>query len=279
MISKVISFYYMIIPISLLKLTTPIIFLEESNPRNCSEIINNLDIICTEFIIRGNKTGICEKWEARNFSAFVSIPNRCYDKKYNLDLYVKKKSNTSKKLNLNFYLEPNNINYKISEGNNFKKEKKQIKKCAHFFNLYEKKCSIDEENKKKRKICDEWLANYKISKFCYYVIIDIINNFENNIINIIKNITEGTKGLNINNTFNVYLENLKYENIENIIKIAFDKNKKQKKYFDEPRYHYEDEDYADIDRLEIYFIKSRKDCVEYGLKSLNEDFIICTKYE
>lgn len=278
MISTIISFYCIIIFLLLLMSTTAIIFSEESNPLNCIEIINNLDIICMEFKIMVNKTGICEKCEVRNFSNLINIPSRCYNKIYNLDLYVQN-SNSSKKLNFYFYLEPNNINYKISKGNNFKKEKKQIKKCAHFFNLYEKKCSMDVENKMKRKKCDKWLENYKISKFCYYVIIDIINNFENNVINIIKNITEGSKAFNINNTFNVYLENLKYENIENIIKIEFDKNKKQKNYFDEPRYHYEDEDYTNNDKLEIYFIKSRKDCVEYGLKSLNEDFIICTKYE
>ena len=30
------------------------------------------------------------------------------------------------------------------------------------------------------------------------------------------------------------------------------------------------------DELEQYYIKSRKDCVEYGLK---EEIIVCTKYE
>ena len=33
------------------------------------------------------------------------------------------------------------------------------------------------------------------------------------------------------------------------------------------------------DELEQYYIKSRKDCVEYGLKSSDEDIIVCTKYE
>jgi len=33
------------------------------------------------------------------------------------------------------------------------------------------------------------------------------------------------------------------------------------------------------DELEQYYIKSRKDCVEYGLRSPDEDIIVCTKYE
>ncbi len=33
------------------------------------------------------------------------------------------------------------------------------------------------------------------------------------------------------------------------------------------------------DELEQYYINSRKDCIEYGLKSLNEVYLVCTKYE
>ena len=33
------------------------------------------------------------------------------------------------------------------------------------------------------------------------------------------------------------------------------------------------------DEIEQYYINSRKDCVEYGLKSSDEDLIVCTKYE
>ena len=32
------------------------------------------------------------------------------------------------------------------------------------------------------------------------------------------------------------------------------------------------------DEIEQYYINSRKDCVEYGLKSPNEEIIVCTKY-
>ena len=33
------------------------------------------------------------------------------------------------------------------------------------------------------------------------------------------------------------------------------------------------------DEIEQYYIKSRKDCVEYGLKSQKEEIIVCTRYE
>lgn len=38
------------------------------------------------------------------------------------------------------------------------------------------------------------------------------------------------------------------------------------------------EDYDD-NELENYYNNSKKDCVEYGLKSLEENIIVCTKYE
>ena len=46
-----------------------------------------------------------------------------------------------------------------------------------------------------------------------------------------------------------------------------DKGKEAIKYFDEN------------DELEIYNKKSKKECIEYGLKSSNEEIVICKKYE
>ena len=63
----------------------------------------------------------------------------------------------------------------------------------------------------------------------------------------------GPEGINID--FNVPEE----EQVNN-----FEDKKKNKSYDDE---------------LEQYYIKSRKDCVEYGLKSSEEEIIVCTKYE
>ena len=63
----------------------------------------------------------------------------------------------------------------------------------------------------------------------------------------------GPEGINID--FNVPEE----EQVNN-----FEDKKKNKSYDDE---------------LEQYYIKSRKDCVEYGLKSSDEEIIVCTKYE
>ena len=53
------------------------------------------------------------------------------------------------------------------------------------------------------------------------------------------------------------------ENIVNNNNNDNDNDKKKAKYDDE---------------IEQYYINSRKDCVEYGLKSPNEEIIVCTKY-
>ena len=52
-------------------------------------------------------------------------------------------------------------------------------------------------------------------------------------------------------------------------------DKKNKEFVDNDKMKNEIYD----DELEQYYLKSRKDCVEYGLKSLDEDLIVCTKYE
>ncbi len=58
------------------------------------------------------------------------------------------------------------------------------------------------------------------------------------------------------------------------------KTHKKKKYFEteEKRNMNRIEDYDD-NELENYYNNSKKDCVEYGLKSLDENILVCTKYE
>ena len=65
---------------------------------------------------------------------------------------------------------------------------------------------------------------------------------------------------------------------DNKMKIK-DKNNIHEKESDEGKSYFNIINKDEDNELENYYINSRKDCVEYGLRSLKEDYIVCTKYE
>ena len=68
---------------------------------------------------------------------------------------------------------------------------------------------------------------------------------------------------------------LKFDLEESDVDIDYNTDKNNKEYVDNDK----KENKIYDDELEQYYLKSRKDCVEYGLKSSNKDLIVCTKYE
>ena len=68
---------------------------------------------------------------------------------------------------------------------------------------------------------------------------------------------------------------LKFDLGESDVNIDCNTDKNNKEYVDNDK----KENKIYDDELEQYYLKSRKDCVEYGLKSSNKDLIVCTKYE
>ena len=78
------------------------------------------------------------------------------------------------------------------------------------------------------------------------------------------------KGMNQEEFRNDLLKFLKEEE-----KIDCNTDKNNKEYVDNDK----KENKIYDDELEQYYLKSRKDCVEYGLKSSDENLIVCTKYE
>lgn len=267
---------YMLI-INLLK------FLVSLEVIQCNNYMNNLNIICKKYEKKINGNIECVEFEATNLSDIISIPDECYNRKYNLDLLIEN-SNPPENQNFDLYIEKNDlINFSKNALNKFiKNNKEKIKNCTKYFIKFEELCSIKKNDEKGEKKCNEYLAKNKLSRFCYYIIIDMSVVYENTIIPRIKrdNALNNEKMENL--IVDYYINNIKIENMENIIKNTIKhKEKKKKNYFDEPKN--ERNKFLDTDdeynELETYYIKSRKDCVEYGLKSINEDIIICTKYE
>ena len=81
---------------------------------------------------------------------------------------------------------------------------------------------------------------------------------------IVSKITKNDK-LNIKFEFKDELNDINFINDKNNYMFDHHGDKKKNKSYD--------------DELEQYYINSRKDCVEYGLKSPQEEIIVCTKYE
>ena len=201
---------YEILLLNLLKyiFTSPIIW----NYEKCSLYINNLDIICIKIKMDDNDVKYCDDWEINNISIIFIIPEECFDKVYNLDLLVEN-YNILEKINFNLYIDKEKIiRYKNEELKLFKSRKEDIKQCWKTFKEYKKECviGIDEENNEIIK-CNRRM---NISIFCYCLLPDLISFLENNS-KMIKNIYNNKK--NKSDLIDYYLNNIKIENIKNIM--------------------------------------------------------------
>ena len=251
------------------------------NSEKCNKFINNLDIICIK--IKKNKNGIeyCDEWEVNNIPNIFIIPEECYNKKYNLNISAE--SHKSKKFNFDIYIDREKIiKIKKKELEIFKTKKEDIKYCLkEFYKTFSTKANNEEEEKEKNEN-----KKLTISSFCYYTIDDLFKYIEKNANIMIKYYNKNNKDMDVSKTIDYYLNNIKLENIENIMKNIYEYNNNQRKsYFEEENKNkYYKNDYFnsledDDNEFEKYDLIRRKDCIEYGIKSINEDIIICTKYE
>ena len=242
----------------------------------CNNYLNSLDIICNIIIKNLNGKDICDKWEIKDSSSETNIPLECYNKEYNLNLLVAN-SNILLRQKLSIFLENKmNLDLPIINNNNLlKKYNKEIEEYLSAFIKYRQICNFKKNIEDRDKQICKILKKKNNSKFCN---------------NINRNLDKKINSVNKDNNF-IFYQNIEldfgsnnYLSIEqnnkdsnNIKNDSFDyENTKvdvNKSYFNnENNKNYDNE-------LENYYINSRKDCIEYGLKSLKEDIIICTKYE
>lgn len=261
----------------------------------CKKYLDSLNIICNSISKTKNGKELCKSWKINNLMDINFIPKECQNKQYSLKLSVTNsimndKENSNTKNKKEYLIDLSNIKH-----NNLVKEKELFPKCLNIFQKYNKMCELSSKDKKINNFCND-LKKKNITKLCN----DLINNIENNVNDLIgkkySNINQ--KKLNIN--FEI-LENLGDIEIEKITENANDdfieeekniflkdedkkiyddnntKNKIVKSYFEIDKEY--DENYDNDEELENGFNLDGKDCVEYGLKSIDEDILICTKYE
>ena len=243
----------------------------------CRQYIKNLDIQCITFK-KENETKQCEEWEIKKILYIFNFPDECYNKKYILKGII----NDSDLLNFEIYIDKEKIiKMKNKELELFKSKKEEIMECLETYNEYLNKCPSKSYNQREQKNCEGYKKHFKISVFCLYTMIDFSNFIENNI-DSIKEIGYKNIDDDIYNLTEYYLNNIKMKNIENIYKDIYEhyNNNKHKYYF--PKQNQNENEYIifpNDNKSEKYYFEERKDCIEYGLKSLKEDIIICTKYE
>ena len=253
------------------------------NHSECLNYLNSLDIICNKIIKIDNGKELCEEYE---FPLKIDLPIECNNKKYKLNAKIKG-SNPPIKKSLDILINFENFYFDLKEyTKNHSYFIKSMEKCIKNSIIYNKNClsakdiENEKECKKLEKIKNSPFCNalddvfkylevqlnsklkgddpkyFKDFKFNYFIN-EILYLFgESNDNNIIQNI--------INEKIDKKINSLNFQETEDE-KSYFNKgNNKNKEYENE---------------LEEYYNNSRRDCVEYGLKSLEENIIICTKYE
>ena len=269
MLQKLLLFIQYIIFLNLLN---TIICSKRFNYNRCSKYLNDLCQYCSKYAIDENGFNNCIKLD-NNFHIFNNT-SKDYHNLINNNSNDFVDLNESENYNNNINLMDENLNL-----NYYKLNKDTINQCMNFYQQFEKKCNYEKKNYNKEKICYNWLRKQRVSNFCYYAIFEIINNFESEALNLLKKNGLNIKDLSMKDIIYYYLNNLRKENIEKIIKyMKEDEEGKNNNLFEDTIYQGENDDEDDDDNnLILQYLK--KDCIEYGLKSSNENLIVCTKYE
>ena len=129
--------------------------------KKCKEFLyNNLKFVCTKFRYNliENGTLICDEWIANNLLSLTDIPDECH-KKYYLD----------------FSMDYNNTQIKITIPVFINKKFISILKNKHLYNLIKKNNEIDEcflilEKNIRESYLNKNEKRYEISSFCSDVI-------------------------------------------------------------------------------------------------------------
>ena len=229
----------------------------QSTSEKCIKYIKNLNIICLKFDKDETYTPVCKKWEPSNTSAIFEIPIECENKEYNLDILIKN-SNSKEIIKCNIFIQKENLLNGIKEVEKIMKQKMDILKCMKYLMKYLQNI-IDEKNKSlKFKQCKEWKEKQTQYNFNLCV----------NKIEFIENIFYPNGKLKFKNILYKVFNKLNNE-------INCDEEKIEERKGNSFFINKEGNDY----NIKKDLMESNKDCIEYGLDPLNEDIIVCTKYE
>ncbi len=253
----------------------------------CKNYLNDLDIFCYKIIKKNDGTEFCQKWNYINISSAIFLPIECYNKNYNLNLIIQNTNPpVKKKLNMKLENEENTFFFDMDQNtfqllsDNYYPE---MQKCMNDFAKYEEECGLNkplDENEKKK--CNEFWEKHFNTPMCF----NLIKQFESKIEPFInEKLSQFYENNEIDFDLSDQQKNIDYyidcfygDKIEDNNYIDYEEeNVEEKRYFSNvnKKKNNDDED----NELENNYKNSGKDCVEYGLKSLKEEILVCTKYE
>ena len=216
---------------------------------DCNIFINDLDIICTNYSEDLNGENLCQDWTLYNQSNIIYLPEECANKTYTIDEPKKNFINPIQKIfNItisNNYIIPKKYRSNANKFNN-------VNNCMKVYSEIIKECSLQEDIES----CKGVKKKLNISNFCISTILRAIDAFQIKVESLINQ-----------------SEAKLFQEVNMIMPKEVSKEKKEVKIFQnlEP---------PNEKKLHIFTEnESKKDCVEYGLKSLNEEILVCLKYE
>lgn len=220
---------------------------------DCNIYINYLDIICTNYSGNLNGTNICQDWTIFNQSNIIYLPEECAHKTYS----IASTNNSTKMIQNNFNITiTNNYIYPKKYTTNDNKYNR-VKKCMKVYTTIVKECTLEEDIENCKKVKQK----LNISDFCINLILDIIEEFQNKV--------ESLLNINENNQS----ESKIFQEVNMVLPGKISKEKKEVSKF---------QNLEHLNGKTLNIIndnKPKKDCVEYGLKSISEEILVCLKYE
>jgi hypothetical protein len=216
---------------------------------NCKAFINDLNIMCTNFSEDLNETNICHDWTIYNQSNIIYLPEECANKTYTIEKPTNNFINPIQK-NFNITINHNYIIPKKYASNTNKYNK--VKNCMKIYSQIVEEFSSEEDYKDSKKL----RKKFNITDFCINTMLEVIEVFQNRVEFLINQ--SGTK---------------LFQEVNMTMPEAISKEKKEVKNFQnlEPL----NEENLNI----VSDNEPKKDCIEYGLKSINEEILVCLKYE
>ena len=217
----------------------------------CIDYLKTFEIICTNITKTSNGKNICNNWYDKNTSNIIYIPDKCKNKNYELNLLYDNLNKTTRikgiiNINKNFI-----VNLKEIKNNVYINKKAEINRCLVDYSKFQEKCLIYSNSEILNLECAKLKKNLNISLSCTKLVLSTIDNSEKKIKSLIQ----------------------KNDNI--LLPI---KNKEKFTYFDLDENN--DQNIKFIEQENDIELKNNgKDCVEYGLKSIDNDIIVCLKYE
>ena len=225
----------------------------------CSDYLNNLDISCDKIIKNENGDEICENLKYPDINA----PIECFNKIYTLQVTVND-SNKPNKRPIVLFMKYNDKSTESNKNEENLDLNKKVEECIKNYIIYSQKC-LNGKYYENKEYCKE-LEKIKDLNFCKSAVDEIAKKLPDNI------------QFELKDEFSMDFVNFQFDNDNNYYPFEIDYEVFEKKVEDKD-YIGNNQNEEHENELDEYNNNSGKDCIEYGLTSLKDNIIVCTKYE